>query len=70
MRGNTDGLPLLEEEHELPDLRPEWRGSSDIRLHEWGGESESEMTIELVRVRPGMETGSQSDPRSEAGELS
>lgn len=51
LRGNPDGLLLLDEEREPRDVRPGRGDSSDMALWEWGGDSESEMTTEMVRVR-------------------
>jgi hypothetical protein len=69
VRGNPDGLELLDEEREPRDLGPGKGGSSDMLLQELDGESGSEMT-EMVRVRLGMGSQSQSASASEAGELS
>jgi hypothetical protein len=49
--GSSDGLLLRDEEGEPRDLRPGSGDSSNISLWEWGGDSESEMTTEMVRVR-------------------
>jgi len=51
VRGNPDGLVLLEEEGESRDRRSGKEDSSFMALWECGGEPESEMTTELVRGR-------------------